>query len=70
LVTREHEVAPGGHFYEIGKQYGVTTAAIAKANPNADPNRLRIGQKLIIPPPAAVAPAAEEACRQGWNFTR
>ncbi|MCL4181555.1 MAG: LysM peptidoglycan-binding domain-containing protein [Verrucomicrobia bacterium] len=65
LVTREHSVAPRDTFYDIGKQYGVTAAAIAKANPNADPNRLRIGQKLIIPPPAAVAPAAEETLPAG-----
>lgn len=63
-VTREHSVAPKETFYTIGKQYGVTAAAIAKANPNADPNRLRIGQKLIIPPPA-VAPAAAEPLPAG-----
>ncbi len=64
-VTREHSVAPKETFYTIGKQYGVTAAAIAKANPNADPTRLRVGQKLIIPPPAATTPAPVEALPAG-----
>jgi LysM repeat protein len=57
LVTRQHDVVSGDTFYTIAKKYGVTAAAIAAANPNADPLRLRLGQKLIIPPPAAAAAA-------------
>jgi LysM repeat protein len=57
LVTREHLVVARDTFYTLGKQYGVTVSAIAKANPNVDPNRLQLGQKLIIPPPAATPPA-------------
>jgi LysM repeat protein len=55
LVAREHVVAPGDTFYGLAQQYGVTASAIAKANPNADPNRLRPKQRLIIPPPPAPA---------------
>ncbi len=57
LVTREHKVESGDTFYTIGKKFGVTTAAIAQANPSADPRRLHIGQRLIIPPPSPTAPS-------------
>jgi LysM repeat protein len=65
LVTREHEVVSGDTFYEIGKKYGVTTVAIAAANPNVDPLRMRVGQKLIIPPPVTVAPGPAESLPAG-----
>jgi LysM repeat protein len=55
LVSREHEVVTGDTFFTLGKKYEVSWTAIAKANPNVDPNRLRVGQKLIIPPPPASA---------------
>ena len=57
LVTRQHAVVAGDTFFTFARRYGVTSAAIAGANPNVDPLRLRLGQKLIIPPPAAAAPA-------------
>jgi LysM repeat protein len=65
LVTRQHEVVAGDTFFGIAKNYGVTSAAIAAANPNVDPLRLRPGQKLIIPPPAAAAPAPTPALAPG-----
>ena len=51
LVSREHVVASGDTFYTIGKKYGVSSTAIAQANPNADAKRLQVGQRLLIPPP-------------------
>lgn len=47
--TLEHVVAKGDSFYSIGRKYGVGMNAVAKANPNIIPTRLRIGQKVIIP---------------------
>jgi len=47
--TLEHIVAKGDSFYSIGRKYGVGMNAVAKANPNIIPTRLRIGQKVIIP---------------------
>jgi LysM repeat protein len=52
LVSREHVVASGDTFYTIGKKYGVSSTAIAQANPNADAKRLQVGQRLLIPPPS------------------
>jgi LysM repeat protein len=54
--SREHSVAKGESFYTIAKKYGTTMRAIAQANPGVDPARLKIGQKLVVPPPSA-APA-------------
>ena len=51
--TLEHVVAKGDSFFSIGRKYNVGMNAVAKANPNIIPTRLRIGQKVIIP---AVAP--------------
>jgi LysM repeat protein len=53
--TTEHAVAKGDSFYSIGRKYGVGMNAVAKANPNIIPTRLRIGQKIIIPA-ATLAP--------------
>lgn len=60
----EHTVANKESFYTIGKKYGVGFKAIAEANPGVNPNRLKIGQKIVIPAPktpnggaAAFAPA-------------
>jgi LysM repeat protein len=51
--VREHAVARGESFYTIAKKYGTTMRAIAMANPGIDANRLKIGQKLVVPPPSA-----------------
>ena len=47
--TLDHVVTKGDSFYSIGRKYGVGMNAVAKANPNIIPTRLRIGQKVIIP---------------------
>jgi len=65
LVTRQHEVVAGDTFFTLARKYGVTSAAIAAANPNADPLRLRLGQKLVIPPPAAAAQAPTQTLAPG-----
>jgi len=47
----EHTISKGESFYTLGKKYGVGFKAIADANPGVNPNRLKIGDKIKIPPP-------------------
>src|SRR2546425_5779945 len=51
--TREYVVIRGDNFTTIGKKFGVSSAAVAKANPGVDSTRLQVGQKLVVPPPSA-----------------
>lgn len=46
---RMHTVASGETLYGIAQRYGVTVQAIINANNLANPDRLSIGQQLIIP---------------------
>jgi LysM repeat protein len=45
----EHVVQKGDTLSTIGKQYGVSAEAIARANNLANPNDIKVGQKLTIP---------------------
>lgn len=54
-ATKEHVVQKGESFSTIAPKYNVTVRAIQAANPTVNPTRLQIGQKLVIPPPAAPA---------------
>ena len=45
----EHVVKSGETLSQIATQYGVTVQVIVDANELADPNALRVGQKLFIP---------------------
>lgn len=44
-----HKVGTGETFSSIRRLYGVTEAQLAKANPGVNPNRIRIGQTLLVP---------------------
>jgi len=44
-----HLIRPGDTFGKIARQYGVAVEAIFQANPNVDPRRLQIGQRISIP---------------------
>ena len=46
---RVHEIAKGDLLGTIAKKYGVKVADIQKANPNLNPNNLKVGQKIKIP---------------------
>lgn len=48
-----HVVAAGETLGRIAEQYGVTISSIVAANNLTNPDRLSIGQELIIPPPTA-----------------
>src|SRR6185369_11571679 len=52
-ATRDYVVLRGDNFTTIGKKFGVSSAAVAKANPGVDSTRLQVGQKLVIPSPSA-----------------
>ncbi len=54
----EHEVRSGETLLAIAREYGVSMAAIAERNQIANPNYLRVGQRLVIPPERP-APAPE-----------
>jgi LysM repeat protein len=59
---REHVVVKGDSFYTLGRKYGVSSKAIAEANPGVDSTRLKLGQKLRIP-----APSPTRAAHAGAN---
>ncbi len=56
----EYVIQKGDTFAVLAKKYGVSVKAIQQANPGVDPTRLKIGQKIAIPPkpPGASAPAS------------
>ncbi|WP_309387086.1 LysM peptidoglycan-binding domain-containing protein [Cerasicoccus frondis] len=47
--TRTHTIRSGDTFTKLSDQYNVSVAAILAANPNVDPRRLAVGQKIQIP---------------------
>lgn len=49
----EYVIKAGDSFYTIAKQNGTTMKAIQDANPGVDSRRLKIGQKINLPAPAA-----------------
>ena len=48
-APRVHVIASGETLGAIARRYGVSVAAIARANGIADPNRIRAGQRLSVP---------------------
>jgi LysM repeat protein len=58
-----HIVARGDTLYSIARRCGSTVVGIAQASGLADPRRIEVGQRLMIPgqgPPAAAEPGKEE----------
>ncbi len=47
--TKEHVVQKGETLAVIAKTYSVTVADLVRANGLADPDEIKVGQKLIIP---------------------
>lgn len=48
-----YTVKPGDQLFAVSRRYNVRLAAIAKANPGLNVDRIRIGQKIVIPGVAA-----------------
>ncbi len=60
-AVQQYTIAKGDNFYTIAKKLKTTTKKIIEANPNVDPAKLKIGQKISVPVSAtASAPAATE----------
>ena len=53
----EYVVVKGDTLGKIAKKNGVTLKALEAANPDVQPTKLKVGQKLAIPAGNAVAPA-------------
>jgi spore germination protein len=46
-----HVLQPGDTFYTIAQRFGVTFEALLQLNASTDPNRLVVGQAILIPTP-------------------
>ena len=44
-----YTIQPGDTLSRIGSEFGVSWQTIMEANPNIDPNRLQVGQQIVIP---------------------
>ncbi len=51
LAQGVHVVKPGETLYSLARRYGTSVEALAALNGLSDPNRIRAGQKLVIPRP-------------------
>jgi len=60
-TTTEHVIVKGDTFYDLAKKYGVTMQALKDANPNVNPSKLQLNQKIVIPAPTAPATGAATA---------
>jgi len=49
-AARTHIVQKGDTYYSIAKRYRVSSSSLQAANPGVDPTRLKIGQRLRVPP--------------------
>lgn len=56
LGYERYMVKAGDSFYNIARRFGTTVRSILTANPDQDPNRLSIGQYLIVPLGFSVVP--------------
>jgi LysM repeat protein len=69
----EHTVASGENFWNIAKKYGVRHKDIVAANPTVVPTRMKIGQKINIPPkaiaPVVPAPVGPAFANDGTTYT-
>jgi peptidoglycan DL-endopeptidase LytF len=73
--TRTHRVEWGETWYGIARSYSIPPAALAAANPQADPERIRTGQVLRIPgaDPARQPGQRSHVVRSGdslWGIAR
>jgi LysM repeat protein len=50
--TTEHRIAKGETFETMARKFHVSVKALETANPGVNPNRLQIGQVIMVPPAA------------------
>lgn len=51
IQQRTYRIKPGDTYWKLAIRFNTTIAAIVKANPGANPNRLLAGQLITIPTP-------------------
>jgi LysM repeat protein len=61
----EYTVVKGDTLGKIAKAHGVTLKVLEAANPNVQPTKLKVGQKLILPAGGATAPSETSATSAG-----
>ncbi|MBN2470222.1 MAG: LysM peptidoglycan-binding domain-containing protein [Anaerolineae bacterium] len=59
-APRTHVVQPGEYLSSIARRYGVSWTEIARANNIVDPNRVLVGQSLVIPGSSGANPTYME----------
>lgn len=57
-ANSEHVIQKGDTIGDMAKKYGVSVQAILDANPGVQPRRLRINDRLVIPPPSPTRSSA------------
>ena len=57
--TMPYTIKSGDTFYTLAQRFNTTVAAIEKANPGVDPNRLFIGQVICIPTTTPPTPPSQ-----------
>ncbi|MGE5527551.1 MAG: LysM peptidoglycan-binding domain-containing protein [Patescibacteria group bacterium] len=55
---RLYAIQAGDTLIEIGRRFGYTLDALLAVNPGIDPNNLRIGQQICLPPSPGAGPFA------------
>ena len=64
-TTTEYVIAKGDNLSAIAKKFHITVKSLIDANPGVEPTKLKIGQKLNIPP----APSATASASPGTTTT-
>ena len=69
-----HVVRRGDTLYSLARRYGTTVSAIVRANGLRNPNRIYVGQRLVIPGTTAASGSSSSASvhvvRRGENLYR
>lgn len=50
-ASRSYTIQSGDTYYSIARRYGIKPSALEAANPGVNPNRLAVGQTLVVPSP-------------------
>ncbi len=63
-AARVYVVVPGDVLHVIARRFGVTTEALAAYNALSNPDALRVGQELRVPPAGYVLPSEASPAEQ------
>lgn len=67
-IFERYSVRPGDTLWRIARDRGISISDILRYNPSIDPDRLRVGQILCLPPPRfpGAPPSAPPTCPPGF----